>query len=289
MSALNLSFQVGDFFQFLNDRLLLPLVELLHFDRAGSYLENLLWLALALWILGVGGRLLWGKDSGFSRIVLACLSIQFTYLLAIGLYALIPALRFELQALPFVSISRHQFQLMELDQISADALSGGIIRLALLSGLVILVEDRMPKGKKLLSWLALRAVNGMLSIGIYSFLTLLLGSCCPGFFGTPALAVVLAVAGSVILLGIIRCLLNIAMNAVPKLIDKLYSFFYSREKGLGKGITRTVYSALGFLLVVLLLNREGIGCFPFEALSVLPLLGAGGILLLTTRLFERFF
>ncbi|MBR2047721.1 MAG: hypothetical protein IJ960_03905 [Oscillospiraceae bacterium] len=281
--------------ELINDRLIDPLTTFLQSGIADGFLRNLFWMALVLCAFGITARLFLGKGSGFSQAISACMSIQFTYLFAIGLYVLLPVLRTKMAALPFVEVSSVEFHLWELINAPNGILIGGMVRLALLSLVVNLLEERMPGAKKLLPWLLCRVVNAVLSIAVYSFLCLLLESAFPWFFDAAGALMVLAVWGLIILVGLIRGLMNVALATVPKMIEKVYTFFYSREKdkdkdkGPGKVITKSIYSALAFLVVVLILNRESVGVFSFSDFSVLSLVSATVIVIVTTKLFASLF
>ena len=279
----------------INTRFLDPLLSFLQSGTAEGFLRELFWMALVLCAFGVLSRLFLGKGSGFSQAITDSMSVQFTYLFAIALYVLLPVLRTSMQALPFVEVSSQQFHLWELINAPNAILIGGMVRLALLSLVVNLLEERMPAAKKLLPWLLYRMVNAVLSLAVYSFLCLLLDAAFPSIFGAVGAIITLAVWGLIILVGIVRGLMNIAMAAVPKMVDKIYTFFYSRDKdkdkdkGPGKVITKSIYSALAFLLVVLILNRESVGVFAFSAFSILGLVGAAVIVLVTMKLFASIF
>lgn len=274
-----------------NERFLDPLLSLFQSDVAEGFLRELFWIALVLCAFGILSRLFLGKGSGFSQAITAAMSVQFTYLFAICLYVLLPVLRTSMQALPFVEVSSQEFHLWELINAPNGILIGGMVKLALLSLVVNLLEERMPAAKKLLGWLVYRVVNAVLSLAVYSFLCLLLEAAFPSVFGAVGALITLILWGLIVLVGVVRGLMNIAMAAVPKMIDTVYTFFYSRDKdkGPGKVITKSIYSSLAFLVVVLILNREAVGAFAFSAFSIVGLVGATVIVLVTMKLFASIF
>lgn len=285
--------------ELIKTRVLDPLTTFVQAEGSADFLRNLIYFAVILCACGILVRLFLGKSSGFAQAMAACQSIQFTYLMVIALYLLLPALRTQIFPLPFLSVTSEQYQLWELMVAPNEVLTDGIFRLAVLSLIVNLLEDNLPKAKKLIPWLLWRGVSALLSIAVYSFLLMVLDAAfadVPSWIGP---VVVLILWSFVILVGIIRGLMNIALASVPKVLESVYTFFYSRDKkkekdkevdkGPGKVLTKSIFSAIAFLVVVLILNRQSIGVFMFAELSLFSFLVATVVVLVTMNLFVHIF
>lgn len=283
------------FMELIQERFLQPFITFAQSETSVEFLRNLIYLAVILCAFGILARLFLGKASGFSQAMAACQSIQFTYLTAIGLYLLLPVLRNQIYPLPFIEVSMARFQLWELMNAPSEVLTGGMVQLSLLALIVNVLEENLPKPKKLLPWLLWRVISALLAIAVYSFLFLVLNAAFANLLTGVGLVLVLILWGTVILVGVIRALMNIALARVPKFLDSVYTFFYSRDKdkdkdkGPGKVLTKSIFSAIAFLLVVLVMNREEIGTFVFTELSLLSFGAAAFVVLLTMLLFVKIF
>lgn len=298
---MNIITKFGDYIQSLKinelieTRIWAPLVTFFQAGSSLEFLRNLVYLAVILCACGIVARLFLGKASGFSQAMIACQSIQFTYLIIIFLYLLLPALRTQIYPMPFTTVTKDQFQLWELMNAPNEVLADGMVQLAALSLIVNVLEEHLPKAKKLLPWFMWRVVSATLSIAVYSFLFLVMNAAFADLPKWVGLLVVLGFWALVILVGIARGLMNVAMASVPKFVDSLYTFFYSRDKdkdkdkGPGKVLTKSIFSAIAFLMVVLVMNRESIGVFLFTGLPLLSFFAAGLVVLVTMLLFVNVF
>lgn len=250
----------------------------------GSFLWSLMGFSVGLCACGVVARLIAGKGSALTQAVNAALSIQFTYLTGIGLFALFPMFRTALAAFPFVHSDSYQFIIWELTAAPESVLQAGITRLAILSFIVCLLETYLPRPEKLRKQLFVRVGSSLLALAIYSFLCLLLTAACPQAFSPWGMAVVLGFCAFVLMIGLLHILLGLVLASEGKLIGWLYRFFYTSTTG--RQILHTISSSAVFLLSAYLLNRNGIGCFMFSAFDAVPYFFALAFNLLLLHLFS---
>jgi hypothetical protein len=213
-------------------------------------------------------RLMFGKGSGFTQSATVCLSMQFTYLLVIGMYALLPFLRDKLSALPFLLVDSWQLELIDIAHCSDAALENGVVRLALLTWITSALDTHLPRPETRRKRLLLRFGCTGLAVAIYSFVCLLLQSACPQIFGFWGMVVIVVGCCLILLIGVLHLLLKLVMADDSKGLGGLYRFFYTRPAG--RQILFGMLTMGMFLVSMLVLNRDGVGTFAFSTFAPGP-------------------
>lgn len=250
--------------------ILLRLRELLDSLCWGEFLWKMTACSVVFFACGAFVRLISGKGNGFTQSAAVCLNMQFTYLLVIGLYVLLPFLRGRLGELPFLHADSWQLRLTDLTQCADAELERGIVRLALLTTVSSILDAILPRPEKRRKRLLLRFGSAMLTVAIYSFACLLLESACPQVFGFWGMAAVAGLCLLILLIGVLHLLLKLVMAEDSKGLGGLYRFFYTRP--VGRQILFGMLTMGLFLASLLVLNRDDVGTVAFSDFAPLPYL-----------------
>lgn len=249
------------------------------------WLQTALVLAAAACILGGGLRLIFGRGSAIVQAVAACVTLALVYTSAAALYALLPEIRNMIPPLPFFTVTPEAATCHDPLQADAAALCSELLRLFILAVLVNLSESLLPTGQRLLSWYGFRCLSVCITLGGY------FGFCCltelllPQFFGSYAVWILLGIWGFILLTGLLRLLLGIILAVINPLIAAIYAFFFSNL--IGKQITKSILTAVGFTLLLAVLARLGFHGIDFSAFSLLTYGPICLILLAALYLFGR--
>ena len=234
----------------------------------GDFLWNMAAFCVVFFACGTVMRLIFGKGSGFTQSATVCLSMQFTYLLVIGMYALLPFLRGRMGELPFLLVDSWQLELINIVQCSDATLENGMVRLAILTWITSVLDTHLPRPEKRRNRLLLRFGSTLLAVAVYSFVCLLIQSACPQIFGFWGMVVIVGGCCLILLIGVLHLLLKLVMADAGKGLGGVYRFFYTQPTG--RQILFGMLTMGMFLASMLVLNRDGVGTFAFHTFAPGP-------------------
>lgn len=220
----------------------------------------------AVLLLGAVLRLFFGRESSVVRAVSACLSIGLVYLAAVLIYAFIPTLRELIPPLPFLLVSDVDMALLDFRVMPESSLWTAMLQLYLLACLTNCLESFLPKGEKLVSWYLLRLSTVAAALGLYSLLYRLIEALAPQVFGQWAGAILAVCWGLILLTGLFKLFLTVALSVVNPILGAVYGFFFANL--FGKQLPKSILTTLLTALIITLLCGQGFQYFAFSGFSL---------------------
>lgn len=265
-------------------------------DAISTYLASLnistlslfaLFLLAGSLILGCIGRFVFGKHSTLSLSVSSAIGILFIYALNIVLHSAGAEFSKFIAPLPFVTIVDDTLFFFRFSGAELTVICYELVGLIVLSLLMNLIDQLIPTGKNIFSWVFFRVITLVLAQAGFLLVNWLMTAYLPGDFLIYAPAVVLGVLLLMLLTGALKILLGLFLTTVNPVIAVLYTFFFANM--IGKQITKAVFTTAIIALLVFGLEYLGIAAIfiAAEALTVyIPLLV---VLLLLWRIIQKHF
>ncbi len=224
----------------------------LDFSSIGQFLLIFAGVILAAGFLA---KLLLGKDSNLNRSICGAIGILFIYAITIVVYTFDPGnlARF-LSPLPYVIFSNNKLYLFVFEGTKFSVICSQALSMTILAFLYHMLDDFMPRGKKL-HWLLYRLLTIIMAMALHYVVTWAINYFLPAamvFYATTAVLVVLI---SLLLLGFLKVLLGLVLTVVNPIIGGLYAFFFSNK--VGKQLTKSVLTTLLLSILVMVLHRIG--------------------------------
>ncbi len=234
-------------------------------DAIVQYFQNLD-LNVPSFLMGVGlligtilalalvGRFVFGKQSTLNCAISSGIGIIFIYVLTIILGDIGNWFQQFLSPLPYVQI---QDDTMYLFSFQADytLICSQVLSMIILAALMNLVDNLLPKGKKIFSWFLFRVLSIALAMILHLVVIGLFRTYLPEGLVTYAPVVLLAVLVLMLLTGALKFLVGIILTSVNPLVAALYTFFFANI--VGKQISKAILTT--GLLTVLILALQKIG------------------------------
>lgn len=224
----------------------------LDFSSMGKFL---LIFAAAILLAALLAKLLLGKDSSLNRSICAAIGILFIYAVTIVVYTFDPGnlARF-LSPLPYVIFSNSKLYLFVFEGTKFSVICSQALSMTILAFLYHILDDFMPRGKKL-HWLLYRLLTIVMAMALHYVVTWAINRFLPAPLVSYAPTTVLVILISLLLLGFLKVLLGLVLTVVNPIIGGLYAFFFSSK--LGKQLTRSVLTTLLLSLLVMVLHSIG--------------------------------
>lgn len=243
-----------------------------------GYLKYIAMVCGALLVLSLIGRFVTGGKSIFRGSVGAAAGILFMYIVIIAVDASHVEIPFSLPALPFAAVWDARLYIMPITQVDFYTVCLEFLHLLTLAFFVAIFDAVIPKTKNILLWVLrclLLMVLSFIAQGIISY-------CFVTYFPetlvqwTPV--ILLGFLMLVMLLGLIKLILGVALAAINPAIAAVYAFFFMHR--FGKMISTAVLTTimLGVLIfisdyfgyTVIALAASGlVVCLPFLAAFLL--------------------
>lgn len=209
-------------------------------------------VAVGSMLLGLVGRVCFGKRSALNHSVSSAIGILFIYAITIAIYTFDPMeLSRLLTPLPFVSFEGDTLSIFSFAGARYTEICTQVLNLLILAFLVNILDSFIPKGKSVLSWYLYRFLTVAAAMLLELLLTGLLAAFLPGVLVTYAPAILVGVLVLMLLLSVLKILLGLALTVVNPILGAIYGFFFSSLIGkmLGKAaVTTALLSALVFAL-----------------------------------------
>lgn len=220
------------------------------------FLKTALVLVVGFLVLGLIGRLLFGKKSVLNQSISSAIGILFIYAVTIVIHSFGLDLKFMVTPLPFITLTGDHLHIFSFSGNSYVAICGEVLNMVILALLVNLINNCLPKGKKLLTWLSFRLLSVLLAMLLHVFIQSLLTAFLPEGLLTWAPVILLGLLVLSLLLGALKVLVGAALATVNPIIGLLYTFFFSTL--VGKQLSKAILTTL--LLCALVLALNFIGC-----------------------------
>ncbi len=217
-------------------------------------------------LLGSLFRFIFGKKAQLNHAVSSAVEILCLYIINIVIYSL--GIRWELflKPLPFISIEGDYLHIMPILSTDFHLVCEQVLKVVIIAFLVNLLEDVMPKGKKLLSWYFFRLVTVVLAVAANYAADLLISAFLPAEVFAMAETVLLCLLLALILLGSLKMLTGLVLSFLDPIVGALYTFFFS--KLLGQQLAKALVSTALITALMALLEYLGLTTV-FIAASVL--------------------
>lgn len=225
-------------------------------------------------VLSLMTRIVYGKHSSLNQAISFSIGILFVYVATIVIYTFNPAkLSRFLAPLPFVQFSGEYMHILSFGDSKLATLCSHFLSLVILAFLVNLLDQFIPKGKKMIRWYLLRFLTTALSIGLHYLVTWASHKFLPGVLVTYAPIILLSILIISLLIGALKGLLSLVLIIINPIIGAIYTFFFSNI--LGKQLSKAVLTSGLICAVFYALDHWGYSviCISAAALiSYLPLL-----------------
>ena len=214
-------------------------------------------LLLAVLIIGLLGRFIFGKKSVLSSSVSSAIGILFIYAITVILESTGAQLRFLVAPLPLASLEGTNLVLFSFQNAEYTQICSQLLSMVVLSFLVNLADGWLPKGKKLFSWLFFRCLTVVIGYALHLLVIWLFTSYLPDGIVIYAPTILLALLVLMLLTGALKLLVGAALTTINPLIAAFYTFFFANI--VGKQITRAILTTALLAGLVMLLNYLGCG------------------------------
>lgn len=207
-------------------------------------------------LLALIARAAFGTRSSLNHAVSSSMGILFVYALTVIIYTFNPVdLDRFLSPLPFVRFSGEYMSLFSFADASLPEICTQVVSMVILAFLVNLLDTFIPKGKKIIGWYLYRFLTVILAMGAHYLVTHLFARFLPGVLVTYAPMILLGILLGLLLLGVLKFLLGLALTVVNPILGGIYTFFFSHL--IGKQLTKAVLSTALLCAVFYLLERFG--------------------------------
>lgn len=220
-----------------------------------KFLTGVIVLVAGMLIIGVIGRLAFGRNSSLNRSVSAAIGILLIYVVTVVVYSTGAPLEQFLSPLPFVSISGDYLNIFVFQGAAYPEICRHLLSMIILAFLVNLLDTIMPRGKKVISWYFFRFITVLLGMLCHLVVNSLLYAILPADFMSYAPAILLGILIVMLLLGALKLLLGVTLAVINPIIGALYTFFFAHK--IGKELSRAVLTTAVLAALVLVLNYMG--------------------------------
>lgn len=209
-------------------------------------------VAVGSLLLGVLGRVAFGKRSGLNHSVSSAIGILFVYAVTVTVYTFDPVnLSRFLTPLPFVSFDADYLYLFTFTGADYSEICTQVLNMVILAFLVNLLDSWIPKGKHIFGWYFFRFITVVLAMLAQLLVTALLTRYLPGVLVTYAPIILLGILLFMALLSVLKLILGLILTITSPILGAIYAFFFSSQIGkmLGRAIVTTLLlSALVYVL-----------------------------------------
>lgn len=219
------------------------------------FLKAALLMLLGVFVVGIIGRLVFGKGSVLNHSVSSAISILFIYVVTIVIYSFGVNLEYLLAPLPFVNIEGDYLIIQIYDKSLYLQICDQILSMIILSFLANLADGWLPRGKNIFSWFFFRCLSVMIAMLLHLIASALINVLLPQGLLTWAPVILLGLLIVLMAVGALKILVGALLSTVHPLIGILYTFFFANV--IGKQISKAVLTTALLAGIVFLLNHLG--------------------------------
>lgn len=219
------------------------------------FLKAAVLLLLGIFVIGVIGRLLFGKGSTLSHCVSSAISILFIYAVTVVIYSFGVNLEYVLSPLPFVDLAGDYLIIQIYDKTLYLQICDQVLSMIILAFLANLADSWLLRGKHLIGWFFFRCLSVMIAMILHLIASALINALLPQGLLTWAPMILLGLLIVLLLTGALKIVVGALLGSVHPLIGILYTFFFANI--VGKQITKAVLTTAILAGIVFLLNQLG--------------------------------
>lgn len=212
-------------------------------------------LIIALLILALIGRFIFGKRSALSRAVSSAIGILFIYAITIVLGSAGEEFQKFIAPLPFVTIGNDTMVLFDF-QADYTVICTEVLSMIILSFLMNLADGWLPTGKHVITWILFRSLAVTIGLILHLIVTGLLTTYLPEGLVTYAPVILLGILALMLLTGALKFLVGLVLTTVNPLIAALYTFFFANM--VGKQITKAILTTGILAGLIWILQQLGV-------------------------------
>ena len=236
------------------DTLLDSLISVLSDPRLiGGILTSLV-ICAGCFVAGCLLRLVFGKRSTAVRSVTTALGILITYVITHLLVMGNSPISEYLVSLPFAQFDGSLIHIFSLSEIASADLYYELVNLILLAFLFGLMDDLLPAGKNIFTWLLLRCVSILVSYVGFMITNMIFTRILPGFALQFAPIILIALLALFLAVTVFKWLIGLILGVSGgPILGAIYTFFISHV--VGKQLTKSAVTSSILYLLVYLANR----------------------------------
>jgi len=219
------------------------------------FLQSALVLCLGTFIIGLIGRLFFGKKSTLNHAVSSAISILFIYAVTIVVYSLGVNLNFLISPLPFISLSGDFLNFFIYKGVHYTIICDQILSMVILAFLANLADSWLPKGENVFTWFLFRCLSVILAMVLHVLAHKLLNTFLPEGLLTWAPVVLVILLLITLFMGLIKLILGGVLASINPVLGIFATFFFSHV--IGKQITRAVLTTVLMSALIWLMNYLG--------------------------------
>lgn len=235
-----------------------------------TFLKDIAIVCAIFLVLSFLGRMIFGKRSNLNHAISSAIGILSVYMLGVFLYGTSHILAGLLASLPFVAVHEGTMALFSFTGAEFQEICAMLVRTVVLAFLVNLLDTLLPKGKNLFAWLLFRLITVFLAVLCQGLITWISETYLPAAFIHYAPMILLGILVAMLLLGVLKVFVGIALATINPIIGALYTFFFSSL--IGKQLSKAVLTTILLSLLVHGLNYLGYSVISLVGISLLPLL-----------------
>lgn len=224
-------------------------------------MKTILIICIACFLLGCLLRLVFGKRGTAVRSVTVALGLLITYILSYILNTTGASLTQFLSPLPFIQFDSSLIQIFTLEGADKNALCYELVNLIMLAFLFGLMDDLLPAGKNIFTWILLRCVCICGAYLSYTIVNMVFTHILPGFILTYAPVLLLILLAVFLAVTIFKWLIGLILGiSGGPVLGAIYTFFISNI--VGKQLTKSA-TATGILYLLVYFANH----FQFTSIS----------------------
>lgn len=265
--------------------------EFLHSTIPGSFDFRVYLIATAVMLaafllLGVLGRLLFGKKSTLNHAISSSISILYIYVITISVYSLGVNLSFLISPLPFIDFSGSTLSIFVFNGIHYTEICNQILSMIILAFLANLADGWLPTGKNFFSWFLFRILSVLLAMVLHLIANAIINVLLPDGFLTWAPVILLSLLATLFAVGFLKILIGTLLSlTVHPLIGIFYTFFFANA--VGKQITKAMLTTGLLVGLVYLLNYFKVTALAIASAALIAYIPLLIILILVWYLVRR--
>ena len=220
-----------------------------------AFLKTALLLIAGVLIIGIAGRLIFGKKSTLTQSVSSAISILFIYAITIVIHSCGVNLGFLVSPLPFITISGEYMSIFQYEGVHYTLICDQVLGMIILSFLANLTNSWLPTGKNLFAWFFFRTISVLLAMVLHVIANAVITAFLPEGLLVWAPVVLLVLLIVLMCVGASKLLVGAILTTVNPLIGILYTFFFANV--VGKQLSKAVLTTVILSAIVYLLNYVG--------------------------------
>ena len=232
-----------------------------------SIWKSMLILLLGTLLLSSFGRFIFGKRSAFTTAVSSAIGIIFIYGITVIVGSLGPDFDKFVTPLPLVLINSKEMTLFTFEGAHYTAICSEILSMIILSFLVNLADDLLPKKSGFFAWLFFRFLTVVIGYLLHLIVVYLFATLLPEGLVIYAPTVLLGLLVLLLLTGALKLLVGAILSTVNPIIGGLYTFFFATA--IGKRLSKAMLTTLLLGLLVWGLGQVGLGVISFASAALI--------------------